>query len=627
VEQAKIPDRYRLIEEVGQGGMAVVYRAKDETLKREVAIKVLHQHLAAEPESKARLEREAQAVAKLRHENILEIFDYSGSASLSSYIVTEFIDGQTLKQFLADRAIGFSEVAALISLEVCGALAHAHGFGVIHRDVKPENVMIRKDGLIKLMDFGIAQVMDLQRMTVTGQLLGSPAYMAPEIIEGKQLDFRTDVFSVGITLYLLATGELPFSGKNPHEVLRRISDGRFADPRTVGRGVDETLSRIITRALARRPEDRYPDVGPLGDDLAGYLAAAGLSDVRAELRAYFADPPTYERALPARMAPALNAAAATALRERRSAKALELWNRVLVFDPQNVEVAAALRRFAGRERLRTAAKVLAGAAALGVVGVLAVRTANKMPKAPQAEKAPAPAPSATVMPAPAPAAVAPPPPPPSPPAPAPTSSPAAVPDVPRRAVAAGSRSARVQARVEPAVVAPPPRDATPVAARVFKLGPTPQNVDVYLDGQRQFGYDVDHTTISVPWSGVHVIEFRSPGGCCFVERVEVGPERPLPPDQIIARRLKWRPAHLTLNTDPPGTSVRLVVRDPARPTVATTARPGEEIDVPFYADDDSSKDVEIAIDSGESFTTEKIHVRAGQRLKHVVKMKTGGNER
>src|SRR6185503_17175423 len=132
-------------------------------------------------------------------------------------------------------------------------------------------------GLIKLMDFGIAQVLDLQRMTVTGQLLGSPAYMAPGIIEGKQLDFRTDVFSVGIMLYLLATGELPFSGKNPHEVLRRISEGRFADPRTVGRGVDEALARIIARALARRPEDRYPDVAPLADDLGAYLASAGLT--------------------------------------------------------------------------------------------------------------------------------------------------------------------------------------------------------------------------------------------------------------------------------------------------------------------------------------------------------------
>ena len=149
--------------------------------------------------------------------------------------------------------------------------AHAHGVGIIHRDVKPENVMIRKDGLLKLMDFGIAQVLDLERMTVTGQLLGSPAYMAPEIVEGKPLDFRTDVFSVGIMLYQLATGSLPFAGKNPHEVLRRIAEGKFPDPRTVGRGVDQALARIITRALARRPEDRYPDVGPLADELRAYL--------------------------------------------------------------------------------------------------------------------------------------------------------------------------------------------------------------------------------------------------------------------------------------------------------------------------------------------------------------------
>ena len=290
MEQARIPDRYRLIEEVGQGGMAVVFRAQDETLKREVAIKVLHQHLASEPESKARLEREAQAVAKLRHPNILEIFDYSGTSSTSSYIVTEFIDGQTLTQFLSAHTIGFPEVAALLAAEICGALGHAHGVGIIHRDVKPENVMIRRDGLVKLMDFGIAQMLDLARMTVTGQLLGSPAYMAPEIVEGKRIDFRTDVFSVGIMLYLLATGKLPFSGKNPHEVLRRITEGKFPDPRFAGRGVDENLARIMARALAHRPEDRYPDIMAMDGDLRAYLADAGLTEVRAELRGYFADP-------------------------------------------------------------------------------------------------------------------------------------------------------------------------------------------------------------------------------------------------------------------------------------------------------------------------------------------------
>src|SRR3954471_14637899 len=134
---APVPPRYRLIEEVGQGGMAVVYRAKDDSLKREVAIKVLHRHLSTEPESKARLEREAQSVAKLHHENILEIFDYSGPDSASSYIVTEFIDGETLKEFLGAHPIGFPEIAALVAVEVGGALAHAHAAGIIHRDVKP----------------------------------------------------------------------------------------------------------------------------------------------------------------------------------------------------------------------------------------------------------------------------------------------------------------------------------------------------------------------------------------------------------------------------------------------------------------------------------------------------------
>jgi serine/threonine-protein kinase len=615
MEQAKIPERYKLIEEVGQGGMAIVYRAQDATLKREVAIKVLHQHLAAEPESKARLEREAQAVAKLRHENILEIFDYSGLDSQSSYIVTEFIDGQTLKQFLTARTLKFPEVAALVAVEVCGALAHAHSVGVLHRDVKPENVMVRKDGLLKLMDFGIAQVLDLQRMTVTGQLLGSPAYMAPEIVEGKQLDFRTDVFSVGIMLYLLATGSLPFTGKNPHEVLRRITEGKFPDPRLVGRGVDQALSRIITRALARRPEDRYPDVGPLADDLRAYLEDAGLGEVRAELRAFFADPADYEAGLPKRLAAALTAAATRHLAAKRSAKALEIWNRVLAFDPNNAVVATALRRLEGRARLKLVA-LLAGAALLigGGVSIGMKKLAGRRLEV--ARTAPAPAAPIAVVPSVPPAVVN------VPAEPArPTEMPIS-PTVPKRATAT-RRAARPAA--VPDVPAVPPPAAEPVAMRTFTLGPTPQNVDVYLDNQRQFGYDVDHTKITVPWSGVHVIEFRSPSNCCFPERITIGPEQPVPADSIIARRLKWRPAHLVVTTEPAGTATRVLVRDPARGGATTTARPGEEVDIPFFPDDDSSKEVEISADDGDALATERVRVRAGQRLKHVVKLRAGGN--
>ena len=169
--------KYDMIEEVGHGGMAVVYRGLDRVLKREVAVKVLHPHLADRAESRARLEREAIAVAKLRHENILEIFDYSGTEADASYIVTEFIHGVTLKQWVDERLEPRPAVAALIVHRLCQALQHAHRSGIVHRDIKPENVMIREDGVLKLMDFGIAQlILDDQKLTLTGQLIGSPAY-------------------------------------------------------------------------------------------------------------------------------------------------------------------------------------------------------------------------------------------------------------------------------------------------------------------------------------------------------------------------------------------------------------------------------------------------------------------
>src|SRR3977135_1768889 len=153
--------------------MSVVYKGMDTSLNREVAVKVLHPHLASQDEARQRFQREAHAVAKLRHENILEIFDYSGRESIDSYIVTEFIRGRTLRNLMTEHAPAHPEIGAMIVAEVCRALAHAHGLGVLHRDVKPENIMVRDDGVIKLMDFGIAQIVDSQRMTVTGQLLGS----------------------------------------------------------------------------------------------------------------------------------------------------------------------------------------------------------------------------------------------------------------------------------------------------------------------------------------------------------------------------------------------------------------------------------------------------------------------
>jgi len=633
--------------------MAVVYRAKDDTLKRDVAIKVLHRHLSTERESKVRLEREAQAVAKLRHDNILEIYDYSGGDAEAAYIVTEFIDGQTLKQFLTDHAIRHPEIAALIASELAGALQHAHGVGIIHRDIKPENVMIRKDGMLKLMDFGIAQVIDLERMTVTGQLLGSPAYMAPELVEGKPLDVRTDVFSVGILLYQMATGSLPFSGKNPHEVLKRITEGRFADPRGLNPLVSAGLARIIARALARLQSDRYDTMAAMEVDLHAELADAGLGPAREELASYFADPERYEKSLPARMTPALTTTAEKHMAEHNAAHAMECWNRVLAYAPSDPVVTAALRRWEDRGRRRRLARMAVGAAALAGMAVAAVELMiHQSPPAPvkrqpaseasgptganhntAAGPAPSTPPAGTVASA------------------EPKTDPTVAPKnghpgaqdeahgprlvhmrppehgagaLPLRRPAESSEPALPSPGEGPAPVAPTPTPPAAVETRTFTLGPTPQNVDVYLDGERQFAYDTDHRTLTVAWNSSHVIEFRSPSGCCFVERVEIGPDKRVLPENVIARKLKWKPARLTVTTTPADPTERIMVRDPARPDRGTVLRPGEEANIPFMDDDEGQKEVELSIASGAGLTVRKLTVRAGERKTAAIALHGAG---
>ncbi len=344
--------------------MAVVYRGLDRSLKRHVAVKVLHRHLADHDEARDRFEREAHAVAKLRHENILEIFDYSGKVGGESYIVTEFIDGQTLKQFVTDHPPRFAEIGAMIVVQICRALSHAHGHGVLHRDVKPENVMIRSDGVVKLTDFGISQMVDAQRMTVTGQLLGSPAYMSPEHVEGRPLDFRTDVFAAGIVLYQLTVGKLPFEGRNPHEILKRIAECRFSDPRQANPRVGNELGRVILKAMARDPDGRYPVITAMLTDLEQYLEGSGLSSSKDELARYFPSPAAYELALGARLTDHLLRRAKQALPQQR-ASALQLLDRVLTIEPKHT---AALELLDSLERRRRWRQALGIAAVVAVAG-------------------------------------------------------------------------------------------------------------------------------------------------------------------------------------------------------------------------------------------------------------------
>ncbi len=361
-------DKYEIVCEVGHGGMAVVYRGRDSVLDREVAVKVLHPHLAAREESRMRLRREALTVAKLRHENILEIFDYSGEEVEESYLVTEFIHGMTLREWLDTRWRPRPALAALVIHRLCVALDHAHTAGVVHRDLKPENVMIREDGVLKLMDFGIAQILDTQKLTLTGQLLGSPAYMAPELISGKPLDARTDLFAVGIMLYQLATGSLPFSGRNPHEVLNRIMDADYPPPATICPLVDEDLEKIIARALAQEPDERYQDAKGLASDLAEYLEFVGVPPKHDEVTRYFTEGDDYVQELDKRVCTALMDHADVASKRGQSARAIRLLGRVLEIEDDQKQARMMLSRLRTRERrMRSVMVGLGGMAGVGLL--------------------------------------------------------------------------------------------------------------------------------------------------------------------------------------------------------------------------------------------------------------------
>jgi len=382
--------RYRILEELGSGGMSVVYKGLDTALDREVAVKVLHPHLSGKDESRRRLAREAKAVAKLHHPNILEVFDFSTAESEDAYIITEYIRGQTLRAFAESERFEPPEVAAMAIHGIAAALAHAHESGVIHRDLKPENVMVREDGVLKLMDFGIAKIVDRDdKMTVTGSLVGSPAHMAPEIIEGLEAGAEADVFSLGTMLYLLAVGQLPFTAPNTTATLKRILDCAYDDPRQLNPLVSDELAEIVSRCLTRAPSGRYPNAGKLRDALAAYLEGLGLSRPHEELQRFFAGPAAYRKALVSALVERRLARADTFVTEGRPAKALACLNHVLALDPSNAR-AQGLLQVMNQARRRRQKKALAkrsavsggvAAAALGLV-VLALATRPAPPPVP-----------------------------------------------------------------------------------------------------------------------------------------------------------------------------------------------------------------------------------------------------
>jgi len=356
--------RYELLEQVGSGGMAVVYRGRDTALDREVAVKLLHPHLAQAQESRARFSREARAVARLSHPAIVEIYDYAGDGAAEAYLVTEYVRGRTLRAYQREVGFGFPEIGMLVGRALADALVHAHSAGVIHRDLKPENVLVAEGDRpsVKLADFGIARILSSEeRLTMTGALVGSPHHMAPEIVEGRDADARSDLFSLGTLLYWLATGKLPFAAPNPTAILRRALAGDFADPRAADSRVPAVLADLVRSCLSVDPAGRPASASEVREIIDRILADSGLEEPTRELAAFLTDPKGFKAAFPARAVAALVARGDEALDSGATPRALGLYDRVLALDPGNRDVPAKLARLARRRRIRRA---------LGVAGVV-----------------------------------------------------------------------------------------------------------------------------------------------------------------------------------------------------------------------------------------------------------------
>ncbi|MFW5925160.1 MAG: serine/threonine-protein kinase [Myxococcota bacterium] len=275
----------RIVGEIGSGGMAVVYKAVQEPLGRTVAIKALKPSIAMDSQFAQRFEREAHFMASLQHENILHVHDYVKDGR-SMYIVMEHVEGIDLYDLLEKTPRLPIEVAAIIALQVARALDYAHFRGIIHRDIKPANVMISKQGEVKLMDFGIARDDKLSDLTETGTGLGTPSYMSPEQILGDRLDFRSDLFSLGIVFYQMITGRKPFVEDDTRSVMQKIRLDRYTTPRKLVPRVPRQLERILQRCMEKMPANRYPTTQAFIDDLMEFLAPRVSMNYNARLVMY-----------------------------------------------------------------------------------------------------------------------------------------------------------------------------------------------------------------------------------------------------------------------------------------------------------------------------------------------------
>jgi len=273
---------YKIFGKLGAGAMAIVYKARQLSLNRTVAIKVLPKHFSENPEYVERFYREGQAAAMLNHNNIVQAYDV-GEAGGYHYFVMEYVEGKTLYDDLSAGKVFTEDEALDIVIQVAHALAHAHARGLIHRDVKPKNIMIDPTGVVKLADMGLArETTDIETAeTEAGKAYGTPYYIAPEQIRGKiDIDGRADIYSLGATFYHIVTGRVPFMADDPTEVMKKHLKEQLVPPDHINTSLSAGISEVIEVMMGKRREDRYNNVGELLTDLEA------IRDGKTPLRAH-----------------------------------------------------------------------------------------------------------------------------------------------------------------------------------------------------------------------------------------------------------------------------------------------------------------------------------------------------